>query len=260
MFPRADEPRCAASAGCAALFLTAETPPTADDRAPCLRTVHRSDVQMPADPPSRLEPLEKGADGRRFSPSAARNREHIVAALEQMLPESGTCLEVAAGSGEHAALAAQRMPRWQWLATDRDDEALTSIEAWVQHVDLPNLKSFGCLDLNEAWSQATASINAVFASNLTHISPIETTAALFRGAAAHLERGGAVILYGPVFLPDRPRPESNVAFDAELRAREPSYGVRELGVIAALATKAGFASPVVREMPANNVMLNFGRR
>lgn len=176
-----------------------------------------------------------------------------------MLPESGTCLEVAAGSGEHAALAAQRMPRWQWLTTDREDDALTSIEAWVRHVNLPNLKSLGRLDLNEAWSQTTASLNAVFASNLTHISPIETTAALFRGAAAHLDPDGAVLLYGPVFLPDRPRPDSNVAFDAELRARDPSYGVRELGVIAALATDAGFASPVVREMPANNVMLNFGR-
>ena len=215
---------------------------------------------MSTDPPSRLEPFESNADGRCFSPSAARNREHIVAALEQILPESGTCLEVAAGSGEHAALAAQRMPSWQWLATDRDDEALTSIEAWVRHVDLPNLRSLGRLELNEDWSQATASINAVLASNLTHISPIETTAALFRGAAANLERDGAMLLYGPVFMPDRPRPDSNVAFDAELRARDPSYGVRELGVIAALATDAGFASPVVREMPANNVMLHFERR
>jgi len=218
-----------------------------------------SDHDMTNDPPARLESLDGDADGRRFSPSAGRNRDAIVTALVDELPARGTCLEVAAGTGEHAVLAAERLPGWTWLPTDRDPEALASIRAWVTHAGLPNLQPPVALELGEPWPTARDSLDAVFASNVMHIAPIETTAALFDAAATHLRPDGALLVYGAVFLPAEPRPAGNVAFDADLRAKDAAYGVRTLEELHALALRAGLTPPAVRRMPTNNVLLRFGR-
>lgn len=210
-------------------------------------------------PPVRLEHLDGDADGRRYSPSAGRNRQEIVEALVDELPDRGVCLEVAAGTGEHAVLAASKLPGWTWLPTDRDPEALVSIRAWVADAALPNLQMPVQLDLGGSWPCAPGSLDAVFASNVMHISPIATTESLFRGAVEHLRPTGALLVYGAVFLPDEAAPESNIAFDRELRAKDPAYGVRTLEELISLATVAGLTEPTVRKMRNNNVLLRFGR-
>ena len=214
---------------------------------------------MTEKPPVRMESLDDGKDGRRYSSSAGRNQEDIVDALLAVLPNRGVCLEVAAGTGEHAVLAATKMPSWDWLPTDRDPEAMASITAWAAHAALPNLKTPLSLDLTAAWPCTAGSLDAVFACNVTHISPIATTEALFRGAANYIKPDGMLLIYGPVFLPGEPRPHGNAAFDRELRLQDPSYGVRNLEQLAALATQAGLEAPTVRRMPSNNVLLNFHR-
>lgn len=210
---------------------------------------------MSEQPPVRLESLDGEADGRRYSPSAGRNREDVVAALVDELPARGTCLEVAAGTGEHAVLAATRLPDWTWIPTDREPEALASIAAWVAHAGLPNLQQPVALDLDGGWPVASGSLDAVFASNVMHIAPIATTEALFRGAAEHLRPEGVLLVYGAVFLPGEPRPDGNVTFDAELREKDPAYGVRTLDELQALATRCGLGELHVRKMPKNNVLL-----
>jgi hypothetical protein len=211
--------------------------------------------RMPGDPPIRLEQLDGSADGRRFSPSAGRNQQHIVDALVELLPDRGVCLEVASGTGEHGVLAATRLPKWRWIPSERDADALVSIEAWVEHAGLANLDRPRRLDLGDPWPFEPESLDAVFASNLMHIAPMETTDALFRGAARHLKRGASLLVYGAVFLPGTQRPEGNRGFDADLRARDPRYGVRELTTLARIAARAGLGAPQVRSMPADNVIL-----
>ena len=214
---------------------------------------------MAEQPPVRLEQLDGDGDGRRFSPSAGRNRRDVVAALGDELPSRGACLEVAAGTGEHAALAAEQLPGWRWLPTDRDEDALASIRAWVAHVDLPNLCAPDALDLQRPWPFGAAAFDAVLACNLVHIAPVTTAAALFAGAATSLTEEGALLLYGPMFLPGEPRPAGNVAFDRELRERDVNFGVRELGGLEQLAGAAGLRLERVRRMPTDNVMVRFGR-
>lgn len=214
---------------------------------------------MTDEPPVRLEPLDGHADGRRCSPSAGRNRDEIVDALVAELPDRGVCLEVAAGTGEHAVLAATRLPGWRWLPTDRDPQALASIRAWVAHASLPNLAAPTPLDLGQPWPCAPGSLDAVFASNLMHIAPIATTEALFRGAARHLAPAGLLLVYGAVFLPGEPPPAGNTAFDRELREQDPRYGVRTLEQLSQLASRAGLGAPRVRRMRKDNVLLRFER-
>jgi hypothetical protein len=63
------------------------------------------------------------------SPSVARNREPILAVLRRVLPDRGSVLEVASGTGEHAVFFAAAFPGLVWQPTDPDPIALRSIAA-----------------------------------------------------------------------------------------------------------------------------------
>ena len=215
---------------------------------------------MSDDPPVRLENLDGSGDGRRYSPSAGRNREAIVAALVDELPPGGTCLEVAAGTGEHAVLAATKLPQWTWLPTDRDAEALASIRAWVAHAGLPNLRAPTALALDgSAWPlRARIAGCGVREQRHAHRADRDDGGVVRLGGDLSAGRW-CVAVYGPVFLPDEPRPAGNVAFDADLRAQDSAYGVRTLAELRTLAQQAGLTEPMVRRMPTNNVLLRFRR-
>ena len=192
-------------------------------------------------------------DPRRFSPSAQRNREPILAALRRHLDGGTTVLEVASGSGEHAAHFARNMPEVTFQPTDRDPEALASIDAWRAGANLPNLRPSLRLDAAEPWPALRT--DTVLSLNMVHIAPWAAAEGLVRNAARILPTRGLLILYGPFIRPDRPTAASNLAFDADLRARNPTWGIRSLTAITAEATS--FDPPEIVEMPANNLMLVF---
>ena len=78
-------------------------------------------------------------DRRQFSPSAARNRDPILAVLQRVLPAAGLVLEIGSGTGEHAVHFARHLPALCWQPSDADPAALASITDWVAHSGLPNL-------------------------------------------------------------------------------------------------------------------------
>jgi Protein of unknown function (DUF938) len=108
----------------------------------------------------------------------------------------------------------------------------------------------------EAWPVARA--DAVLCINMAHISPWDATLGLLRGAVRLLPVGGPLILYGPWLRRGVETAPSNLAFDADLRARDPAWGLRRLDDLAANAK--AFSAPEVVEMPANNVMIVMRRR
>lgn len=73
---------------------------------------------------------------RRHSPAAERNGPHLLEALRQRLPAHGTLLEVATGTGQHAACLGAGLPGWTWWPTDADPDALPSIRAWCDGLAL----------------------------------------------------------------------------------------------------------------------------
>ena len=95
--------------------------------------------------------------------------------------------------------------------------------------------------------------------HLVHISPWAATMGLLAGAAKLLPTGAPLILYGPYIEPDVPTADSNIAFDASLRARDPAWGLRNVDDVKAAAAAAGLTFMERREMPANNLMLLFRR-
>ncbi|MEC7946185.1 MAG: DUF938 domain-containing protein [Myxococcota bacterium] len=196
-------------------------------------------------------------DGRRTSPSVARNRAPILRALRTVLPSDADVLEVGAGTGEHAVFFAGSEPGWQWQPTDRDPAALASITAWVRHAGLPNLRPPLVLDVAAPWPHR--SLDAVFTANTIHYSPWETTPGLFAGSRGTLRTGGVLVLYGPFRFHGVLAPESNVQFEAWLKSQDPRFGVRDLQDLVALGSEHGLVHETTLEMPANNHLLVFRR-
>ena len=190
-------------------------------------------------------------DPRRFAPAVARNRDPILAVLRRVLPATGLVLEVASGTGEHCAHLAEALPGLSFQPTEPEPEGRASCDAWCGA--LPNVRRALPLDVMAAdWPVAQA--GAVLCINMAHIAPWGATLGLLRGAARLLGAGAPLVLYGPWILPRVETAESNWAFDASLRERNPDWGLRRLEDLAA-AAGAEFAVPEVIEMPANNVTL-----
>jgi SAM-dependent methyltransferase len=196
-------------------------------------------------------------DDRQYAPATERNRAPILEVLRRALPSQGSVLEIASGTGEHAAFFAPHFPRLVWQPSDADPAARASIAAWTAGMD--NVRVPLALDAaSSAWPLAAA--DAVLCINMIHIAPWPATEGLVAGAARLLPVGGLLFLYGPYQRDGRHTAPSNAAFDASLRARDPAWGVRDLGDVSALATQAGFRLAEVVEMPANNLSVLFRRQ
>ena len=197
-------------------------------------------------------------DARRHSPAAERNRGVILAELQRLLPAQGTALEIASGTGQHAAHFAAALPGWQWWPTDFETAALPSIAAWCD--GLPNVAPPQALDvMASTWPGLPAQVDAVYSANLLHIAPWACCAGLMQGAARHLSAAGLLLTYGPYLEDDVPTAPSNLAFDADLRQRNPAWGLRRLADVKQQAQAAGLHLRERVAMPANNLLLVWAR-
>src|SRR5258708_29352731 len=79
------------------------------------------------------------SDARLYAPAALRNRASILAVLRRTLPQRGLVLEVASGTGEHAAHFAASLPGLGFQPSDPDPAARASIAAWQATEGLANL-------------------------------------------------------------------------------------------------------------------------
>jgi cyclopropane fatty-acyl-phospholipid synthase-like methyltransferase len=201
---------------------------------------------------------DSASDRRQFAPATQRNREPILAVLRRALPSKAAVLEIASGTGQHAVFLASALPGARWQPSDRDDDSLASITAWIASEGCTNVAPPVRLDVTaELWRVGV--FDAIFVANLIHIAPWRACAGLMRGAAAHLVSNGVLILYGPFKIGGEHTAPSNAAFDADLRARDRSWGVRDLEAVAAEARAHGLVLDERVAMPANNQTLIFRR-
>lgn len=197
---------------------------------------------------------------KQHAPATLRNREAIAEVLARELPGSGTVLEIAAGTGEHAVFFAARFGSLTWLPTDPSPEALASIAEYRADYPGTNLSAPVMLDAAapDTWPAPEAA--AIVCINMVHISPWPATLGLFRGAARLLGSGGGpLILYGPYLEDGVETAASNLAFDESLKTRNPEWGLRRVEDLDSLAAAHGLTRTARHAMPANNLTLVFRR-
>ncbi len=192
---------------------------------------------------------------KKHAPATLRNREAIADVLARELPDGGTVLEVASGSGEHAVYFADAFPKLTWQPSDPSPEALESIAAYRSEYEGENLLAPVHLDANAPADWPVERADAMLCVNMIHISPWSATLGLLAGAAGVLGKGAPLILYGPYFEAGVEPAPSNLAFDAGLRERNSEWGIRDIADIDKAAKDHGFTRANRQEMPANNLML-----
>ncbi|UZQ54154.1 class I SAM-dependent methyltransferase [Trichothermofontia sichuanensis B231] len=209
---------------------------------------------------------------RQHAPATYRNRDPILAVLQDVLPPDGTILEISSGTGEHAVFLAPRLAPRAWLPSDPNPVARASIAAWRDHLPSPNLYPPIALDTEDTCWPVEQSplpttlagldlqqmpIRAIVNINMIHIAPWSACLGLFAGAARILPVGGILYLYGPFMQNGRHTAPSNAEFDATLRARNPAWGVRDLDAVTAVAATHHFSLHKTVPMPANNLSVVF---
>lgn len=218
--------------------------------------------------------VEFGKDGRPVEPDGRldaaafhRNHQPIWAVLEKFLAgKSGDAVELGSGTGQHVVYFARHAPGIMWWPSDLNESHLKSIEAWRAHSALPNIRPPLRIDLTDpAWCPAMqdgsgpAGLLAVFCANVIHIAPWRVAEGLFAGAGRYLRDDGRLFLYGPFKRDGKHTAMSNAVFDTSLRQQNAEWGVRDLADIEKLAESAGLSLIETVPMPANNMILVFGR-
>ena len=194
------------------------------------------------------------------SPAAERNAAPILAELQRLLPSQGLMLEIASGTGQHAAAFSAGLPGWDWQPTEADAALLPSIRAWC--AGQPRVRPPLRLDVGALpWpAEVPARVDAMFCANMIHIAPWPATRALMQAAGRHLRPGGMLLTYGPYLEDGMPAAPSNLAFDADLRRRDARWGLRRLADVAAEAASASLELAERIALPANNLLLAWRRR
>jgi hypothetical protein len=192
------------------------------------------------------------------SPAAERNLPPILAVLQRVLPSHGRALEIASGTGQHVAGFALALPGWTWQPSDAQDDAFGSIAYWCAQAGVANALLPLRLDVLAPWPLVDT-VDAIYCANMLHIAPWATCAALMQGAALHLAADGVLITYGPYLERGVPTSPGNLGFDADLRQRDAAWGIRQMDDVVQQAALVGLALRERVAMPANNLLLVFGR-
>ena len=195
---------------------------------------------------------------REYSPSAGRNIPPLVEKLSPLWPQNGCVLEIASGTGQHAAAFCAAREDLTWQSSDPDRAARDSQDAWARDRQGRIKPS---LDLNlvkPEWWGGLGRFDAIFCSNMIHIAPSVTVKALANGAAELLKSHGMLYLYGPFQEGDQTA-QSNLDFDESLKRRNPDWGVRHLSDVKHIFATRGLNLSERIIMPKENRLLLFKR-
>lgn len=201
--------------------------------------------------------MSRGAPPLPFAEACERNKAPILDVLRTAFAQARRVLEIGSGTGQHAVHFARALPHLVWQPTDRD-EWLDGLAARIAAEGPSNLLPPLRLDVrDDPWP--VAAVDAVFGANTLHIMSEACVEAFFHGVARVLEPGGTLCVYGPFRYCGRFTTDSNAAFDAWLKARDPLSGIRDFERVDALARTIGCALLEDHAMPANNQCLVWRR-
>ncbi|CAE8635330.1 unnamed protein product, partial [Polarella glacialis] len=205
---------------------------------------------------------------KKFGAHNERNQGPILEKLLQYLPQCSApkggasplqVLEVASGTGQHAAFFSGALHNVIWQPSDYDPRCLKSIDMWTSALR-DNIRCAVELDVTKDscdWPLSADSFDVIFNCNMIHLAPIQVMQGLCAGAGVVAKAGAKLFLYGPFTEGGKHVSESNAAFDGKMRSRDPSWGVRAVEDVQLEMAKHGFSLLAKELMPANNFLLVF---
>ena len=197
--------------------------------------------------------MEKSPDDLPYSPATERNKAPILEVLQTVFSHTETVLEIGSGTGQHALHFAQHLPHIHWIPSETRARQAT-LKPRLQQASLDNIATPVVLDVCDTpWP--VPPVQGVFAANVAHIMGWEAVVAMFAGVAQVLEASGSFCLYGPFNYNGEFTRNSNAAFDAQLRQRDPAMGIRDMDDLQTLAQTHHLKLAADHPMPANNRLL-----
>lgn len=192
-----------------------------------------------------------------YAESCDINKDPILDVLRDVFADRHKVLELASGTGQHAAHFGKALPHLSWQTSELAENH-AGIQAWLDEAQLPNVLSPVHIDANDAhWP--VARFDAIFNANTVHILSWPEVVKLFSGIGRVLEPGGILCLYGPFNYDGKFTSDSNARFDVWLKTRNPLSGVRDFEALDTLAAAQGLALLKDIEMPINNRTLVWKR-
>ena len=187
-----------------------------------------------------------------FAEYAERNAAPILEILQNKFRDCTSVLEIGSGTGQHATRFAAALDHLQWQTSDLDENH-EGIRTWIAESGLPNVAAPLSLDARTA-SVPQKSYDAVYSSNTAHIMSFDAVRGMFALVGEALRHGGIFCLYGPFRRNGEFNTESNAAFDANLRSRDPEMGIRDLEALDELGNNNGLRRAGLYAVPSNNMV------
>jgi SAM-dependent methyltransferase len=185
-----------------------------------------------------------------YSEACEENKGPILAVLKQVFATSRRVLEIGSGTGQHAVHFGRHLPHLSWQTSDLPEHH-AGIRAWLEEAGLGNVFPPLALDVDHApWP--VDEVDAVFSANTTHILSWAQVERMFSGIGMVLQEDGVLCVYGPFNYGGAYTSASNARFDAWLKARDPSSGIRDFEKLDALAEVHGMSLERDYPMPVNN--------
>jgi len=177
--------------------------------------------------------------------------------------KKASVLEVACGSGQHAAYLARHLGDCvgRWYPTDlgMNEDKRKSIAEWAREEGASEVvqKATELDTRTKFWGDNWKSkeIDHIFLANMSHISPWSSTVGLMEGAGDLLREDGCLFMYGPFNVDNKFTSDSNRLFDQSLKSRDSSWGIRDVDVVGAEGGKNKLVLTERLAMPANNFIL-----
>ncbi|MBL4681822.1 MAG: DUF938 domain-containing protein [Pseudomonadales bacterium] len=199
---------------------------------------------------------ERTGDGRWRSGAADRNWQVISEIVAPLLPNSGSVVEIASGTGQHIVRFAETYPHLQWQPTEPDKDLRQSIRKEIKLSSLGNISAPLNLDVSASVHDLPQT-KLILCVNMLHVSAYQSIQGLISCASLALEQSGHLYIYGPFKHNGEFNSEGNLKFDQTLRANRPEWGLREITDVIDTAESFSFLLERKVDMPANNTSLVF---
>jgi cyclopropane fatty-acyl-phospholipid synthase-like methyltransferase len=184
------------------------------------------------------------------SPASERNKHPILEVLRSEFRNVRHVLEIGTGTGQHAVFFAGELSHLTWQTSDLPENH-DAIRARLAKDAPAGVQPPLVLDVEDA-APPPMSFDAVFSANTAHIMSIRAVHRMFALVGRILPDGGVFCLYGPFNFDGEFSSDSNARFDASLRQRKASMGIRDISDLDRFARDAGMSRVRLYAMPAMN--------